>query len=79
MGEVKAKTTRIGSDNLCPIQCVGSAWEIEAHCHDKCEWNDGGGCAVWRIVKALEQTKERLDGIQNALAELNTEILQHRR
>lgn len=46
---------RVGSDKLCPIQSVGSAWEIEAHCYEKCEWFDGEGCAIWRIVKALER------------------------
>ena len=56
----KAKTTRIGSDRLCPIQCVGSAWEIEAHCHEKCEWNDGDGCAIWRIVQALQKIETHL-------------------
>jgi hypothetical protein len=45
MGEVKAKTTRIGSDKICPDG---------HHCWDSCEWNDGEGCAIWRLVKAAE-------------------------
>jgi hypothetical protein len=80
MGEMKQKTTKpsdyVGSGKSCPM--YGSPHHF-SFCRNDCEWNDGEGCAVWRIVKALEGTKERLGGIQNALAELNTEIQQRRR
>jgi hypothetical protein len=48
MGEVKAKTTRIGTAKICPFV-------EDSQCVDDCEWNDGEGCAIWRIVKALEK------------------------
>jgi len=76
-GKSLAKTTRIGSDKVCPL---ASSKKDSYHCIDDCEWFDGEDCAVWRIVKALEGTIERLDGIQNALAEIDTELQQmHRR
>ena len=48
----KAKTTRIGSNKLCPI--VTAKQTTILHCLDDCEWNDGEGCAIWRLVKAAE-------------------------
>lgn len=45
-----AKTTSIGTDKICPVNC-----NTFYHCLDSCEWNDGEGCAVWRIVKNLER------------------------
>jgi hypothetical protein len=56
MGEVKQKTTKpadyIGSAKSCPM--YGSPHHF-SFCRNDCEWNDGEGCAVWRIVKALER------------------------
>jgi len=44
---------KIGSEKLCPIMSADECTVM--HCIDVCEWNDGEGCAVWRIVKALER------------------------
>jgi len=46
-GKSWARTTRIGSEKSCPLR-------NHCHCFDDCEWNDGEGCAVWRLVKAAE-------------------------
>jgi hypothetical protein len=55
MGEVKAKTTSIGSDKVCPLaQVLTEETRRVSHCRDDCEWNDGDGCAIWRLVKAAE-------------------------
>ena len=61
MGEVREEeTTRIGSDKLCPIRAGGGGLHPTLHCLDACEWNDGEGCAVWRIVEALQKIETHL-------------------
>jgi hypothetical protein len=49
--EKQTHQTRIGEGTICPIM----SWDdLDIHCSDACQWHDGDGCAIWRIVKALE-------------------------
>jgi len=61
MGEVKPKTTKpsdyVGSGKSCPM--YGSPHHF-SWCRNDCEWNDGEGCAVWRIVEALQKIETHL-------------------
>jgi len=64
-GKSSAKTTKptdyIGSGKSCPM--YGSPHHF-SYCRNDCEWNDGEGCAVWRIVRALEHlVRLAVDGI----------------
>jgi hypothetical protein len=60
MGEVKAKTTRIGTAKICPFV-------EDSQCVDDCEWNDGiDGCAIWRLVKAAEHVVRFFEDFQVA-------------
>jgi len=56
--EKQTHQTRIGEGTICPIMSSG---DLDIHCSDACQWHDGDGCAIWRIVKALEARNARLE------------------
>lgn len=53
MAGIAKPSTRIGTAKICPFV-------EDSQCVDDCEWFDGEGCAVWRIVKALEKAATAL-------------------
>lgn len=56
----------IAPDKICPI--ITEDTDYPERCQDKCEWNDGEGCAVWRIVKALDRIAVYVDMTQTQLS-----------
>lgn len=63
---------KIGTDKTCPL----SSGVHAIKCMDDCEWNDGEGCAVWRIVKALEKTNTDFDNVKQRFEEILPELVQ---
>lgn len=59
--------TKVGSDKSCPFR----SWEGDDYkCLDDCEWNDGEGCAIWRIVKAIEGMHSDIERLGPMLGEV---------
>jgi len=56
--ENQTPTTKTGSVKICPMMTADL--DYPSHCLDQCEWNDGDGCAIWRIVKGLDMLVSHL-------------------